>query len=151
LQFLSRAYQLSTFTMDTDDGLTSLVSSGSHISNKRYNAHSTQRIRFFWFCWASLVPRVCGEIDGQSGCLSKSSSRRLVRKTEAFELVCPLCDCNADALGLLIAQYNVMRHHMLIVVTIILWSHPLRGFTEPLSTNRRCVFVECKAALWWFL
>ena len=45
----------------------------------------------------------CSNVDGQSYCLSKSSSRRLVTKSEALEVVCLLFDCIGGVVGLLIA------------------------------------------------
>lgn len=61
---------------------TFFVSSASQISNNRYSAHSMQRIRCFWFCWTSLVLNTWAVSPGQSGDLSRSSSRRFVAKAE---------------------------------------------------------------------
>lgn len=59
--------------------LTWRVSSGSQISNKRYNAHSTHWIRFLWFCCASFVENVTVVISGQSSRKSRSNNLRFVR------------------------------------------------------------------------
>jgi hypothetical protein len=57
------------------------ASSGSHSANNWNRAHSMHWIRFFWFCWESLVEKVRAEMPGQSRRRSRSSRRRLVRKS----------------------------------------------------------------------